>query len=147
MTVQNQLGLLPPSFGQILWASEAGQNVNLTTTPTEQNNLVTPYILTSTSTSDWQLSGTGRLKYVGTKQRDFLIMAYMSQVNAAYSLHTRIYANSTTALGQTQNDVAYYQTQPFKVSLQPNDYLSIYAWRIAVTLAFTGAGVTAWSFP
>lgn len=148
MAAQNQIGL-KPSFGQILWGNgETGANISLTTTPTEQNNIGgIPYVLTSSSTSDFQLFGTGRLRYVGSRTRDFLISGIMSQGNPAFGIYTRLYLNSTTALGQSQFNIAYYQTQPIRVTLSQNDYISMYAWRPAVTLAFFVSGVTAWSLP
>lgn len=139
--------IIPSSYGTLRWANaETGGAFAFTTTPTEMNNIASISYAISGSSSDFSLSGTGRLQYTGATTKKFVVRGGLSWAELAYGVNIQLYQNGSPIGNSIYTAGGNNNTPSYVITLAQNQYISLYGWRVAVSLTIISAWISVTEF-
>lgn len=139
--------IIPSSYGTLRWANaETGGAFAFTTTPTEMNNIASISYAISGTASDFSLSGTGRLQYTGATTKKFVVRGGLSWAELAYGVNIQLYQNGSPIGNSTYTAGGNNNTPSYVITLAQNQYISLYGWRVAVSLTIISAWISVTEF-
>lgn len=138
---------IPSSYGTLRWANgETGGAFSFTTTPAEMNNIASISYAISGGSSNFALSGTGRLQYTGATTKKFAVRAGLAWAELAFGVNMQMYLNGSAIGGSTYTAGGNNNSPTFVITMAQNDYISIYGWRVATALTIISAWISATEF-
>lgn len=134
MSGQNQIGLSNSAGYISMNNGGVGLNFNFTTSYQEMTSLGTNFVLAPLA-EYFTMTTDGRLKYTGIKTQLFLFDALLQTASSSNAI--QLYKNGSPLTGAESyiNSASGINVMKFPTLMLTNDYISVYAKRLAAATA------------